>query len=236
MTHAVSTHTIDAIRSAAVELRRQVLAEARRQDPHVRDAIAHLHPTNGAKVLGYSYAERPDLDLELHLCGTAVSRKRSVIAGVLDRPNRRILVSAKDSLEVRRFTAAHELGHLLLHPELDSVHRDRPIDQCVARPPLERAADRFAAEFLMPPGWLASVVERMFGKVPIKLNGNLAWWLDPVDPEHLLYAGPDRDLDVALAIASCTRIGNHTSLREQFCVSATAMALRLMELGLIDRR
>ena len=65
-----------------------------------------------------------------------------------------VVVNTWDRISVERwiFTAAHELGHLLLHPsEYDSSATDLPVDT-------EREADAFASEFLMPdtafrPAW-----------------------------------------------------------------------------------
>ena len=57
-----------------------------------------------------------------------------------------VVVNTWDRIAVERwiFTAAHELGHLLLHPEeYDPVAGDLPEDA-------EREADDFAGEFLMP--------------------------------------------------------------------------------------
>ena len=57
-----------------------------------------------------------------------------------------VVVNTWDRISVERwiFTAAHELGHLLLHPgEYDSSATDLPVDT-------EREADAFASEFLMP--------------------------------------------------------------------------------------
>jgi Zn-dependent peptidase ImmA (M78 family) len=81
-----------------------------------------------------------------------------------------ILVNAEDSLPRRRFTAAHELGHYLLHflPRLQAARdvetyliqddngetvreEDKPAsDKALSLPEMERQANRFAAELLMP--------------------------------------------------------------------------------------
>lgn len=60
-----------------------------------------------------------------------------------------IYFNASDSLVRRRFTVAHELGHMVLG------HRDAPRDgpdafRSGTRDPIERAANQFAAELLMP--------------------------------------------------------------------------------------
>ena len=63
-----------------------------------------------------------------------------------------VVVNTWDRISVERwiFTAAHELGHLLLHPdEYDSSATNLPLDT-------EREADAFASEFLMPKNAFAS--------------------------------------------------------------------------------
>lgn len=81
-----------------------------------------------------------------------------------------VLVNAADPLPRRRFTAAHELGHYLLHflPRLQAAHDvetylvqddssdtvregDKSADDKeLSLPEMERQANRFAAELLMP--------------------------------------------------------------------------------------
>jgi hypothetical protein len=81
-----------------------------------------------------------------------------------------ILVNADDPLPRRRFTAAHELGHYLLHflPRLqaardvetylvqddsgETVREEEKSDgdKTLSLPEMERQANRFAAELLMP--------------------------------------------------------------------------------------
>lgn len=63
----------------------------------------------------------------------------------------------------RRFTVAHELGHLLLHG--DELHIDegfpfafRDEVSSLAVDPAEIEANQFAAELLMPQEWLASEI------------------------------------------------------------------------------
>jgi Zn-dependent peptidase ImmA (M78 family)/transcriptional regulator with XRE-family HTH domain len=56
-----------------------------------------------------------------------------------DRPVVVLSIDKADDVFRHRFTAAHELGHLLMHGEYTA-----------GDPALERQADRFAAEFLMP--------------------------------------------------------------------------------------
>jgi Zn-dependent peptidase ImmA (M78 family) len=61
-------------------------------------------------------------------------------------------VNADDILTRRRFTAAHELGHALLHrARMGRFRTDTKIlDDAEDTDDLEREANRFAAELLMP--------------------------------------------------------------------------------------
>lgn len=65
-----------------------------------------------------------------------------------DRPLMVLSLDKADDVFRHRFTAAHELGHLLMHGE-----------HTAGDPMLEREADKFAAEFLMP----ANVI---YGELP----------------------------------------------------------------------
>lgn len=59
---------------------------------------------------------------------------------------------ARNILPRRRFTAAHELGHFLMHRErMGRFRADAQIlEEADVADPLEREANRFAAELLMP--------------------------------------------------------------------------------------
>lgn len=58
----------------------------------------------------------------------------------------RICVNANDSIERRRFTVCHEIGHIVLG--LKSDHKTQPWS--TGRPLTERLCDLFAAELLLP--------------------------------------------------------------------------------------
>jgi IrrE N-terminal-like domain len=76
-------------------------------------------------------------------------------------------VSASDILPRRRFTAAHELGHFVLHRErmggcfhsdTEQTIRETGDEEAVA---MEREANRFAAELLMPEAVCRARAEEM---------------------------------------------------------------------------
>ena len=225
----------DGVRREAAKLRRQVLDHVRKRYPQASNARQYLHPSYAAEMLGYEFQVRDDLDLELRLVDATAAAKRGVITGLLDRPNRVVAVSQRYSPEEQRFAGAHELGHLILHPGLPAMHRDR-LDR-PTNDPLERGANGFAAAYLMPARWIRGDVKAKFGQCPIRVTENIAWWLDRQDPERFLHANPERDHALALALANCSTIGSERfpSMQEEYGVTAQAMAWRLVELQLIIR-
>lgn len=91
------------------------------------------------------------------------------IDGFLYRENDQTVigVNRKHALVRRRFTVAHELGHLLLH-ETGNVHVDRGFriylrdtSSKVGVIPHEMEANRFAAELLMPIEFLRDDLEKV---------------------------------------------------------------------------
>jgi hypothetical protein len=76
------------------------------------------------------------------------------LAGFLFRAGRigRAFVNADDVLARRRFTAAHELGHFVLHrDQMTGFIADATISETDdTTSDMEREANRFAAELLMP--------------------------------------------------------------------------------------
>lgn len=73
-----------------------------------------------------------------------------------------------------RFTAAHELGHVLLHDKITTDFRDTDDGDFMERR-IEREADRFAAAFLMPIPALCSELSAV---------GSTLW----SDPQSMLHA------------------------------------------------
>lgn len=97
------------------------------------------------------------------------------VSGVLLRARGRILVDALEAARApgrRRFTIAHELGHLVLHDDQVRPRLGRPVSggsaqhiaptadvgcpAALAYPPAELEANQFAAAMLMPAGHLAA--------------------------------------------------------------------------------
>jgi Zn-dependent peptidase ImmA (M78 family) len=146
-----------------------------------------------------------------------------------DRESRFVLLSRKEPAERRRFTLAHELGHILLHPgTLFARSTPHSVRQNVRGGPdqrfeaIETSADRFATELLMP----AKAVRRAFKNrfATISLNTSDAVSLFKINTR-------DR-YQIAQAASRCEREG-HKSLCVFFGVSQSAMARRLLELEII---
>ena len=197
-----------------------------------------VDPAMAARVLGVDYQLHPELRWF-----TRPFSPLEETAGILDREGSRILIAEKFKFETRRFTAAHEIGHLLLHDGVEEtiMHRDRPIDgltrEDTARPWYEREANHFAACFLVPRKRLKEAFQYVFStNIPFVFDDAAAFELCRQDPDSLLRPD-DETLARGLALASATHFrGKHfVPLHQQFRVSVTSMAIRIEELGLIQQ-
>lgn len=114
---------------------------------HIRETYAltiPVHPEEiaskiGIQVIGLQFSENLDGLLLPVLCKRHGRSNREYV----------ICVNSRQSRVRRRFSVAHELGHFFLHRGVRPVlmnWRDRRWNG----DPLEREADRFAAELLMP--------------------------------------------------------------------------------------
>ena len=74
-----------------------------------------------------------------------------------------VQVSKQFPQETQNFTAAHELGHAILHKQT-VLHRDRPLDGSSNTPRIreEMQADKFATFFLMPSKLVEDIFFEMF--------------------------------------------------------------------------
>lgn len=190
-----------------------------------------FEPSLAAKHLGLHFESYPTLG------DFGGQNDRHTLAGFLNRDKKQMGVSQRFSMEVQRFTAAHELGHYKLHPD-QMAFRDRPIgglNTHACRSSIEAEADYFAACFLMPRNLVIERFSQIFGtKHPIIINDALAWHLVGNNFSELLNA-PIDSLVREKAIARCDHIGTDyfASLAEQFHVSVESMAIRIKELRLI---
>jgi hypothetical protein len=163
------------------------------------------------------------------------------LAGRLLRSKRLIQLATHFPVPSRRFTAAHELGHFLLHTAQEQFCDREPLTGAGTRPYFETEADIFAAEFLMPRKYLE---EQFFVRFGLPIDGTVSNRLvtdalsagkspDGVwTPETFVAVDP---LSRAREIAALANFGRSffSPLIEVFGVSKKAMGIRLLNLGLV---
>lgn len=194
------------------------------------DPTRLLDPEVALRLLGYNFSLVETL-------GTFSSAGKSYeVAGLLEAQPGRVSVSRQMRPDVRLFTAAHELGHVVLHPQLKEAHRDRPIDgSAVARTPIEREADKFASCYLMPAALVRDRFAVIFGKDQFFLTEETAFALFGADSNAArVKIKTLRDISMILSSAERYNGRSVTSLANQFHVSAIAMAIRLEELDMLQ--
>jgi Zn-dependent peptidase ImmA (M78 family) len=193
--------------------------------------IAMCEPRIAARVCGWEY----ELTDQMALAET----KGYSTAGVLNRDRKTIRINTTFPYGVQRFTGAHEIGHLALHPNLGSgvIHRDRPV--CSAsqqqRSQFEVQADYFAACFLIPERLLVKAFNLRFGtKLPLPKTEAVLLSLRIFD-QAPFFAAPRGNLIFANAVSNSTTFNGRkfASLKSEFNVSGAAMAIRLKELDLV---
>lgn len=188
-----------------------------------------LEPAIAAAVLGVHFEEVDGLG-QMGPPGPLTE-----VAGRIDRSRKLIQVSLRFPVVVRRFTGAHEVGHWLIHPQA-VMHRDRPAEGgrgITPRSREEREADYFAACFLIPERRVLAAYRRRFGTPPLRVNEEVAFALSPDDPDAVYAASPEQ-LAGMLAAFKHHRLFP-LSLAEEFRVSVSAMAYRLLELGAVTQ-
>jgi formiminotetrahydrofolate cyclodeaminase len=200
------------------------------QIPSQADPVQFLDPDGAFRLLGYDFELSESLGLIRTASGTFE------VAGLLDALPGSVRVSRQMKPDVRLFTAAHELGHIILHPQLLEAHRDRPLDgSVISRTPIEREADRFASAYLMPAKLVRDRFAANFGTQLFSLSDGTAF--------ALLGTGLDKararlksERVLAKALATAARYNGRqiVPMASQFKVSPTAMAIRLEELGLLS--
>lgn len=185
--------------------------------------IEILDPTIALKLIGY------DSDLEETLGQFYSDGKLVEVAGIIDGQSKRVKISRQFDPNIRSFTAAHELGHAVLH-ETGRMHRDRPINgEAISRSTIEFEADKFATYFLMPRKLVQAIFKRFFLTDKFALNETTAFALGLNAHE----VRTNRQLSRLLASAEQFNGLQFKSLARQFRVSTEAMAIRLEELDLL---
>lgn len=196
------------------------------------DPVDLFCPSIAAKILGFEYEEVPEIP-------NWPQGRNMRTAGLVDPQQKLIQVSEQFDLPVRRFTGAHEIGHIVLHP-LQGLRRERPIEgpsrQTLGQTPEERQADMFASLYLMPEKLLRKRVCETFNMdLPIAIDDDIAFWLDPTDHQDVLRE-PAESHASSRNFAKCrTNFSGQriVPLFEQFKVSVSAMAYRIEELRLL---
>lgn len=191
-----------------------------------------LDPITALRWLDY------DCDYDESLGRFKVKAKSIEVAGIMDGANKRVRISREFPVNIRNFTAAHELGHIVLEHEGIGLHRDKPLDgsnKDVSRPAQETEADKFATYFLMPEKLVRKAFNRLFGTECFALTEATMFALLGRDFMQLEARCKNRR-DLARILASAERYNGirFVSLANQFHVSKEAMAIRLEELDLVD--
>lgn len=188
-----------------------------------------LDPLKAFELIGYNCSVESSLG-EFRDNGKLIEA-----AGLIDNDSRIIRISERFKPEVRRFTAAHELGHALLHTQ-NGLHRDRPVDGTVkAKSASEYEADFFASRFLMPEKLIKTIFKKLFlaDKFIVDENTISAFRMGSFN-EVMSKFKSKRELARFLASAEQYNGVRFYSLTSQFKVSIEAMAIRLEELDLFE--
>lgn len=193
------------------------------------DPLQILDPEIALRSLGYTVVIRESLGQ--HLAG----RDSFEVAGIVDNSNEKVEISRRFAPAIRNFTAAHELGHAVLH-EGSGLHRDRGLDGASTGPrdPREAEADLFASYFLLPEKQVRAAFKTRFLAQEFRLTEATVFALGSGSLRHLQErCRSERDLARTLAAAQHYNGVYFKSLSERFGVSNQVMAIRLEELGLV---
>lgn len=117
-------------------------------------------PFSAPPIPVHEIAEQSGVDVVFYDFG----KFADAVSGLCDFANARILVNTRDRLERKMFTIAHELGHWVLHRDIFAKDPDRyPVLPRFSNPnagdPLEKEANHFAANLLVPDRLLKPVMD-----------------------------------------------------------------------------
>lgn len=217
------------IESKAIQLQRRMWQEREDIWPvgAPLDPINVLDPAVAFQLLGFDY------EIAEGLGQYFVDGQHVEVAGIIDDSSMEIRISRKFPLDVQNFTAAHELGHALLH-DARGLHRDRPLDgSSLPQDPVETEANKFASYFLMPAKLVTQHFERLFGTNCFVLDEDTRFALSRGGFLDLKKCQTMRDLSRVLASVENYNGVRFQSLARLFQVSTETMAIRLEELGLL---
>src|SRR5437868_3870343 len=115
----MSVYSGTAIRQSARQLLLRLWSDRHRlwQAPPGEDEFLRVAPElTATEVLGF-HLEKPE-EIGTELLRPWEQEQRFEVAGLLDRSRRTIVIAQKFQLPWRRFTTAHELGHVVLHSDI----------------------------------------------------------------------------------------------------------------------
>jgi formiminotetrahydrofolate cyclodeaminase len=182
------------------------------------------------KVMDYSFVQPDSLGF-YHQDGELFE-----IAGLIDKTKKLVQVSKQFPEETQKFTAAHELGHAILHRQT-VLHRDKPIDGSITIPRNreEMQADKFATYFLMPSKIVEDVFFELFQMPKFVINESTVLAINAGSISALRKKCPNmRALARLLASAEYCGGRSFKPLIQIFGVSIETMAIRLEELNLLE--
>ena len=225
-----SKNSFEAIESAARDVHIDLW-----RDRHALWKVVPSNPLDIAEpgvalyMLGYDVESGADLGETFH-CG-----RRTKVAGLIDNRRKIVRISAGPDRHTQMFTAGHELGHAVLHPDLDVLHRDISMERVgVASDPREAQANRFSSAFLIPRRILVDEFERRFGSAPFELSVATGFELfGRFDEKVLEKVRGVREIGLKLACAISYSGKHFHALHSAFGVSPLMMAIRLEELQLM---
>ena len=221
------------IEQVAIKLQRSIWKDRDRiwRGNAPSDQIDTLDPQTVLTLFDYQFNKVTSL-------GVHESQRGSYdVAGTIDNDSMTVEISEKFPFGTQNFTAAHELGHVLLHRQ-QSLHRDRPLNgsaQSGYRNRDEREADQFATFFLMPSKDVRRIFHDLFQIEKFHITDDTAFNLISGSVEEL--KAKCKDLrSLAYTLASTESYGglNFKSMAQRFKVSNEAMAIRLEELELLE--
>lgn len=206
-----------------------------------------IEPSFALWLEGILYKEVPQIYDFVE--GSSGKPRYQQLAGIFDPAARTVSVASNFGEEIRRYSAAHELAHLILHTaegQERRLFRDPPVSEIERtrkrRPEIEREADLFAAEFLMPSKLLKAVFRQYFGRetlAGVPLDEEIVAWLSRrVLPRQQftvqqLRAMSSRNLAGLLARSRPWDTSSDSlTLCARFRVSDIAMAIQLEDLKL----
>lgn len=226
-----SVDSFESVERIAIDLQRKIWHSRNRLWPNrvPKSAMAMLDPSKACELLGYEFEVVDTLGVYSDRPG------KIAVAGQIDRVEKQVRISAEFDMPVQMFTAAHEVGHLLLHPHLNHLHRDRGLNGMgVARDRVELEADKFAVYFLLPEKLVRNEFESSFLTTAFFLTEETAYALLGKSFDELKrISASRRKLSRYLAAATSYNGKNFYSMAGRFGVTTETMAIRLEELGIV---